>query len=155
MENSELQELLLVTLPQWHYWVAKPMKLMLDERISVSMYYCMQMLRAHEKTMTMSEMARSVHCSKQQMTKTVNKLIECRFMERVPDPADRRIIRLGLTQEGKDFLARFYAMSAECFQPMFDRMSPEEQAEFSDALSTMHRIFSGLFEKQRNETDGG
>lgn len=155
MDHSEMQELLLATLPQWHYWVAKPMKLMLDEGISVGMYYCMQMLRAHGKTMTMSEMARSVQCSKQQMTKTVNKLIECRFMERVPDPADRRIIRLGLTQEGEDFIARFHALSAECYQPMFNRMSPEEQTAFSDALCTIHRIFSGLFEKQRNEADGG
>lgn len=155
MENSELQDLLLATLPQWHYWVAKPMKLMLDEGISVGMYYCIQMLRAHGETMTMSEMARSVHCSKQQMTKTVNKLIECRFMERVPDPADRRIIRLGLTQEGMDFIARFHALSAECFQPMIDRMSPEELTEFNDALSTIHRIFSSMFQKQKNEADGG
>lgn len=149
-----MQELLLTTLPQWHYWVAKPMKLMLEEGVSVGMYYCMQMLRAHGDTMTMSEMARSVHCSKQQMTRTVNKLIECRFVQRVPDPGDRRIIRLGLTEEGTGFIERFLAMSAECYQPMFDRMTPEELAEFGEAVGTLHRTFSSLYRKQRDETEG-
>lgn len=153
MENSELQELLLTTLPQWHYWVAKPMKLMLDEGVSVGMYYCMQILRANGDTMTMSEMARSVHCSKQQMTKTVNKLIERSFMERVPDPSDRRIIRLGLTTEGTDFISRLHAMSAECYQPMFERMTPEEQAQFGDAVGTLHRIFSRMYRDMQKDAE--
>ena len=114
MQNDELQALLLSVMPQWHYWIAKPfVKQVVTEEVSGGMFHCLQMLRANGEPMTMSEIARAVHCSKQQMTKTVGKLIDCGFAERVPDPADRRIIRLKLTSEGNAFIDRFQALCTD------------------------------------------
>ncbi len=156
MQNDELQALLLSVMPQWHYWIAKPfVKQVVTEEVSGGMFHCLQMLRANGEPMTMSEIARAVHCSKQQMTKTVGKLIDCGFAERVPDPADRRIIRLKLTSEGNAFIDRFQALSKECFAPIIARMTPEEQQEFCDALKTLHRIFTRLFHAENADHHQG
>ncbi len=144
MQDYTLQELILATHPLWHYWMVKPFKQLLDEDVSVGMYYCIQTLSANGDTMTMSELAKTVHCSKQQMTKTVNKLIECGLTERIQDPTDRRIVRLKLTEEGMQFMHYFLDKVSDYYKPMFDLMSQEEQSAFAESLLTLHRIFMDL-----------
>ena len=55
-----LQEELLALMPVWNYRIAKPFKQMLDEGVSLEMYYCIQTLRWYGGTLTMSELARYV-----------------------------------------------------------------------------------------------
>ena len=153
MQDDELQALLQAVMPQWHYWIAKPfIKHVVTEEVSGGMLHCLQMLRVNEEPMTKSEIARMLHCSKQQVTKTVGRLIDCGFVERVPDPADRRIIRLKLREEGNAFIDRFQSLSKECFAPLLARMTPEERQEFGTSLQTLHRIFSRLFHAECRET---
>ena len=52
------QEELLALMPVWNYRIAKPFKQMLDEGVSLEMYYCIQTLRWYGGTLTMSELAR-------------------------------------------------------------------------------------------------
>ena len=40
MQTNEIQELLLDTIPAWHYWFARPFKRMLNDGVSLDMYYC-------------------------------------------------------------------------------------------------------------------
>lgn len=148
MEISELQELLLKITPQWHYWVGKPFKSLLDDHISLSMYYCIQTLKEHDETLNMSELALFTHNSKQQITKTVDRLIEHKFAERISDPNDRRIIRLKLTQKGKDYTTHFLSENAGCYQNMFENMTPEEHQDFYHALQTLHDCFCNMHQRK-------
>ena len=99
--------MLLAIMPQWHYWFAKPFKRLLDDGVSLEMYYCIQFLRLNGETMTMSELAATTGMTKQQMTKIVNRLIEHNFVERVSDPDDRRIIRLKIKDKAESYINRF------------------------------------------------
>ena len=45
MQTNEIQELLLDTIPAWHYWFARPFKRMLNDGVSLDMYYCIQSRR--------------------------------------------------------------------------------------------------------------
>lgn len=147
MEDRELQTVLMETQAQWNYWVAKPFRQMFDEGVSVGMYYCLQRLRQHGDSMTMSELARSVHCSRQQMTKTVNQLIGCDFAERISDPDDRRIIRLRLTKAGIAYTEHLCENAEVFYRSMFASMTAEEKKDFGNALCTLHRIFTCLSER--------
>ena len=150
MTTTEVQELLLATMPQWHYWIDKPFKALLDDHISLGMYYCIQMLKEHGKSMTMTELARTTHSHKQQITKTVDRLTECKFAERVSDPNDRRIVRLQLTQEGLNYSERFLSQNAVYYQSMFDEMPPEERENFYQALRTLHECFCNMQKRKCN-----
>ena len=58
MKSTKTQELLLNLMPMWNYQIAKPFKQLLDEGVSLEMYYCIQMLRWQGGAMTMSQLAR-------------------------------------------------------------------------------------------------
>ncbi len=148
MKTSELQELLLRTMPQWHYWIDKPFKTLLDDSVSLSMYYCIQILKENGESLTMTELARMTHSPKQQMTKTVDRLTECNFAERISDPNDRRIVRLKLTQEGRDYTEHFLSEKAGYYQNLFDEMPPEEREEFYQALHTLHECFCKMHRRK-------
>lgn len=144
METRELQELLLSAMPLWHFCIAKPFKEKLDERVSIGMYYCLRHIGKYNGEITMSELARQVQCPKQQMTKTVNKLIECQMVERVSDPMDRRIIRLRLTEEGMQFIDHFLSEDAAYFLDMLNAMNTQDQQDFQQALETLCRILPSM-----------
>lgn len=144
MTTSQIQELLLVTLPQWHYRIAKPFKHLLDNGVSLEMYYCIQMLRMNNYEISMTEFARITKMPKQQMSKMVNKLIEYKFVERVPDPDDRRIIKLKITKNALEYINHFLERVTEYYKNMFDCMKKEDRDNFAEALLTIHRIFDKM-----------
>ena len=76
MQTNEIQELLLDTIPAWHYWFARPFKRMLNDGVSLDMYYCIQSMRRSGRTMTMTEHANYARMPKQQKRKHVAKLDE-------------------------------------------------------------------------------
>jgi len=51
-----------------------------------------------------SEIGRRMHRSKPNMTAIVNKLMGEGLAERLPDRSDRRIVMVGITGKGRDFL---------------------------------------------------
>ncbi len=147
METSEMQELLLATMPLWHCKIAKPFRKLLDEGISLEMYYCIQVLRHHQGGMTMTELAKSVHSPKQQMTKVVSKLIDMDLAQRVNDPKDRRLIRLELTEQGLQYMDHFLQKDAVYYRNMLDAMSAEDRKEFGEALTVLYRVLSKTHQK--------
>ena len=136
--------MLLAIMPQWHYWFAKPFKRLLDDGVSLEMYYCIQFLRLNGETMTMSELAATTGMTKQQMTKIVNRLIEHNFVERVSDPDDRRIIRLKIKDKAESYINRFLDRDAAYFKEFFDELAPSDRDELAQALATLLRIFKSL-----------
>ena len=146
MEINELQELLLAfILPQWQYWIIKPLKRRLKEGVSLGMYYCLQILQRHEgKMMTMSELARHTRMTKQQMTNTISCLVECGLVERVQDPADRRIVRLKTTEKADAYIHRFLTQDTAYLKELLASVSEADRAELKEALKTLCRIFQTL-----------
>ena len=136
--------MLLAIMPQWHYWFAKPFKRLLDDGVSLEMYYCIQFLRLNGETMTMSELAATTGMTKQQMTKIVNRLMEHNFVERVSDPDDRRIIRLKIKDKAESYINRFLDRDAAYFKEFFDELAPSDRDELAQALATLLRIFKSL-----------
>jgi DNA-binding MarR family transcriptional regulator len=56
------------------------------------------------------------------------------FLRRWTDPLDRRVVRVGLTEEGKVVLDEVAAAGREYLGAIFDRMGPEAREELTQAL---------------------
>ena len=141
-EIKDLQELVLATIPPWHHYFSRPFEQrMLREHMSLGMYYCLQTLRHHRDTLTMTELSRLARAPKQRTTKVVDQLVERGFVERVNDPSDRRVVRLRVTEEGEAYVSRFLREDAGCYGELFERMSEADRAACYDSLSTILRIF--------------
>lgn len=141
MQTNEIQELLLDTIPAWHYWFARPFKRMLNNGVSLDMYYCIQSMRRSNRTMTMTELANFARMPKQQMSKLVDKLVDGGFAERLSDPDDRRIIRLRATEKADEYIAAFFEKDAAEYREFFDQLGKDELDPFCEALRTIHDTF--------------
>lgn len=141
MNYLDIQEKLLSLMPVWNYQIAKPFKQLLDEGISLEMYYCIKTLEWAGGEATMSEIAGWTKMPKQQMTKMVNRLVEQKFVTRFDDPADRRIVKIQLTDKATDFIDYFMEHDASCFRPLLDQMGQEDLDEFGNALDTLIQVF--------------
>ena len=150
MQTNEIQELLLDTIPAWHYWFARPFKRMLNDGVSLDMYYCIQSMRRSGHTMTMTELANFARMPKQQMSKLVDRLVDGGFAERLSDPDDRRVIRLRATAKADEYIAAFFEKDAAEYREFFEQLDKEELDPFCEALRTIH----DTFDEQRKRTDG-
>ena len=139
-----LQEELLALMPVWNYRIAKPFKQMLDEGVSLEMYYCIQTLRWYGGTLTMSELARYVRMPKHQMTKMADRLIAHEFVKRVYDVDDRRVIRLQITEKALSYIDHFFDEDAGCFRKLFENMTEENRVRFQEAMKAMIDILIEL-----------
>lgn len=144
MTDIQIQEMLLNLLPQWNYRIAKPFKQLLDEGVSLEMYYCLKTLQWGGGTMTMSELGRYTKSPKDQMTKMSNRLVEQELVERVYDPSDRRVIKLRLTDKAQDYMNGVIENDAKCFAPLLGQLTQEDKDSFGHALELLAEILSKL-----------
>lgn len=144
MNFGQIQELLLSLLPMWNYRIAKPFKLLLDEGISLEMYYCIKTLQWYGEPITMSNLAQCTKSSKQQMTKTVNRLVEQGLAKRIYDPSNRRIIKIEATEKALEYTGHFIECNASCFRPFLEQLSPENLANFQTGTELIYNALASL-----------
>lgn len=144
MQFTEIQEMLLTLLPLWNYRIAKPFKQLLEEGISLEMYYCIRTLQWGGGIMTMSELAQYTKMQKQQMTQMVNRLVEQGLVERIYEPSNRRIIKIHLTDKAAEYLEQFLEHDAGCFRPLLEEMTPQNIADFKKGLELLINVFSSM-----------
>ncbi len=147
----KIQELLLSLLPHWNYRIAKPFKQLLDDGISLEMYYCIKTLQWKGGIMSMSELCHFTKTPKDQMTKMSNRLVEHNLAERVFDPSDRRIIKLKLTDKAQLYIDHFIDNDVKCFEPFLSQLNEENLKNFECALKLLLKVF---YELPCNENSG-
>ena len=140
MEINQIQEQLLALLPWINYKLTKPFKELLDEGISLEMYYCLQTIRYAGGVVTMSEAAHLMQLSRQQLTKMADRLVSYELAERLYDPMDRRIIKLKITDKALNYIDCFLNKNAGCYRDMLEQMSDEDRQDFKKALDILMRI---------------
>jgi DNA-binding MarR family transcriptional regulator len=76
------------------------------------------------------------------MTQLAARLQDAGLVTRDPDPADGRVVRVGITSEGKVTLARRRQARAERLAGLLDRLSPDHRAALGAALPAMDALAS-------------
>ncbi len=144
MEFLEIQEKLLSLLPVWNYQIAKPFKQLLDEGVSLDMYYCIKTLEWCGGASSMTQLAGLTKMPKQQMTKMADRLVEQGFVTRYDDPDDRRIVMIRLTDKAKEYIDYFLEHDASCFRPLLEQMTARDLEDFGNALGQLIEVFCRL-----------
>ncbi|WP_037322890.1 MarR family transcriptional regulator [Ruminococcus sp. NK3A76] len=86
-------------------------------------------------SLTMSGLASKINTSNEQATRAVAQLVEKGFIERMHDSANRRIIRIKLTDEAKDFVEHIKREMHEDFLERFAVFSDDELTELVKATN--------------------
>lgn len=77
-----------------------------------------------------TELASELGYTPGNMTNIANRLIKEGFAERLKDEHDRRIVRLGLTDSGKDFLKKAHEKGAKLRKEVFEKLEKEELEQY-------------------------
>ena len=80
------------------------------------------------------ELAEELHVRPATLSGLADRLERNGFARRWPDPTDRRVVRIGLTEEGVALLDEVFATARDYLTAVFERMGPEAENELSEAF---------------------
>jgi len=75
------------------------------------------------------------------------------FAKRWTDPSDRRVVRIGLTEEGAALLDEVFAAAREYLNNVFQRMGPEARDELTEALERFADTAAAMEAESAEQTD--
>jgi DNA-binding MarR family transcriptional regulator len=84
------------------------------------------------------------------LTSVVNTLVREGYVERRPDPGDRRVVRLYVTDEGRRICADYLAMAGPRWRDAFGFVSPADEPVIRKFFVDMIGQFSELARKERS-----
>jgi DNA-binding MarR family transcriptional regulator len=82
------------------------------------------------------ELAELLHVRPATLTGLADRLERNGFVKRWTDASDRRVVRIGLTQEGDALLDEVFAAAIEYLSPILERMGEAGREDFIAALET-------------------
>jgi DNA-binding MarR family transcriptional regulator len=94
-----------------------------------------------EDPMTPVELARALHYNPGALTRLLDKLEQRGYLKRVPDPDDRRALRLELTTQGKALRKRVIGYCDAVAGRTFDCTTARERERLHDVLG---RVLEGM-----------
>jgi DNA-binding MarR family transcriptional regulator len=82
------------------------------------------------------------------MTQLVSRLQDAGLVTREPDPADGRVVQVGITDEGRATLARRRARRAERLAGILAQLSQQERAALAAALPALDALASARLDHE-------
>jgi DNA-binding MarR family transcriptional regulator len=98
----------------------------------------------HEGPITMGELSRDLNVPLSTATRTMDWLVENGYAQRLPDPQDRRVVRVGLTDAGREIYTTINQFFMERIEQLLEQLIPEERETF---ISLLCKVLDAL-EKQ-------
>jgi DNA-binding MarR family transcriptional regulator len=93
--------------------------------------------RAEPELLSPLHVAQQLMTSQSGMTGKLDRLERQGLVQRTPDPEDRRAIRLGITDSGRDLIDEAFTTSLLVYQSMLNEFSPIEVKDFEALLEKL------------------
>ena len=90
--------------------------------------------------MTPGQLAKSEHVQPPSMTRIIERLEARGFLQRHPDPDDRRQVLVSRTTAGDDFVQRSRAVRTAWLTQQLGRLDPQDQSAIAAAAAALTRL---------------
>jgi DNA-binding MarR family transcriptional regulator len=111
----------------------------------VTLGQCHALLELSFSDSSLTSLAAALDLDPSTLSRTVDGLVKTGWVERAPDAADRRAVRLALTAAGRDKVAEIDGMCDRYYQGLFDDMSERDRKCVVRAV----RLLAGLMRAHR------
>jgi len=98
-----------------------------------------------------SEVADRSWSSPGSLTAVVNTLVRDGFVERKADAADRRIVRLYITEQGRAVVTYYVTQAAPLMRKAFEFVDPADETVVREFFTQMISHLSGLMREERGK----
>jgi DNA-binding MarR family transcriptional regulator len=89
----------------------------------------------------LSELAERLGITAPTASRAVDSLVDLGLLERLPDPADRRAVRIDLTGPGRQDVEGRKARAAAALQPAAEALSAQDRAQLAALLARLADAF--------------
>lgn len=137
---AEATRELLAILPLLNRIVAADVRREAGEETTLPQFRVLSELAAG--SITLSVLAKRRRVSLQSMSELVQTLVLRGWIEREPDPTDRRTSILHLTESGRSHFERAEAQTLRHLTPLLAQLAPEELQAIRTALFALRRVLA-------------
>jgi len=103
------------------------------------------LLSKNEEPLTMSELSSDLNVPMSTATRIVDGLVQGGMVERVNDPNDRRVVRVGMSKNGRKLYETGMAYSKQRITKLLENFSAEEQSQL---VRLMNKLFDALINEK-------
>ncbi len=100
-----------------------------------------------------SEISSMLRVTSPTVTQFVKALEKKKWIERTPDEADRRVVRIRLSEEGRDVILQARKATIHSFRGLVDYLGIEESEKLSELLNKAYKYYES--KKKDDSSDGG
>lgn len=112
----------------------------LELEMSTAQLKALFVISSVEEGVKMRTFAERIGASTPYATGIVDRLIKLGLVERLPEPNDRRVVIVHLTDEGRSFLERLLSSMRSVAIPLFERMAEEDLAALDRGLRALLNV---------------
>ena len=87
-------------------------------------------------------------------TSMIDRLVKKGYVERVPDPSDRRVVLCQITDTGREMLDRFSRMGAVGFEAISESLTDDELDKIAPALEMLVDAMARQIPSESDNCDG-
>lgn len=103
------------------------------------------LLSQSENPLTMSELSAELNVPMSTATRIVDWLVRGNMVERVNDPKDRRVVRVGMSKSGRELYETAMAYTKQRIARLLKDFTMEEQTQL---LNLMNKLFESLLSEK-------
>lgn len=130
---------LFILIPKLKTKIFSPHRFSKDSPLPPSHFHVIMHLHRNGAT-SVSDIANFLGISRPNMTPIINNLISDELVERIPDPKDRRIIRIVLTKKANEFFNVQREKIKATFAEKISGLSEEDLVELNSSLAKITAI---------------
>lgn len=99
--------------------------------------FAMFLICEHDR-MTMKELAVHLGITSPSATSLVNRLVRMKWVVRVTDPLNRKLVRLRMAPAGKTAIQSAMKVQSKAMKDLLSLLSPEDRTDFGRVLTSLH-----------------
>ncbi len=147
--TQSVAELVLTIFPRFKRLITNQFHQKIADEITFSQLRTLDKLI--EQPITLSDLAQEINVTRQGASLQVQSLVEHGWVERIPDPADRRSALLKVTEEGRAHWQPARQMQVEYLTDVFEQLSMAEIEAFKTTFLALQRILEQFDSKNENK----
>ena len=143
-------ELILTVFPRFKRLITNQFHQKIADEITFSQLRTLDKLI--EQPVTLSDLAEMIHVTRQGASLQVQSLVEHGWVERIPDPTDRRSALLKVTEEGRAHWQPAHQLQVDYLAALFEQLSVAEIEALKTTFLALQRILEQFDSMNENES---
>jgi DNA-binding MarR family transcriptional regulator len=137
---------MILTVPALYKWFLRSDGTGINTNLPI--YNVMKFVK-REGPISMSAIAQALYYSKQNLTHIVDQLVKDGYVERIPQPSDRRVLNIAITDRGRTFIAENSGTLKNRLVEDLSHLSEEDAEQLSKAFKVVKEALPKILHHER------